>query len=889
MNETFLLNALKRICEILGCVHLSPQISVELVINATKIFFRQSYPSKSLSGFSEGSTLPLSVSTPRDEFQTLSARGVNFLPREKLQDTIVSNMYSRPTNDIVNTFPSARSLDLTYGTPRDPDNLTNRLSSRPPVVPGSSMIDGLTMKNRSTLHRDGWQQGNEFTGGFVTARQYENDTISSTRYINDNGINSPRGFNDEIARANLGMKGPEKYPISTIPKMKSSNTENPLYSSQESINSELYEPTYISSPYNYRINNSPSLGIDNFDRTRLSHENSLEFPTAHDSSLHERILLSPSISPSVRDLDNSTSGASKTSYPKSSRSSFLSDNLYAFYEMFWDRVLIIIRSVVYPEEKCGDTLVLLKELHEFITGSIQETSLVLAVDLVLQRVVTEIASKVGKFNPESSVLSVNQSKENIAGCIAVVHQFISSQSSLQLIEVVSFASSKVMQNLTDLLNWCCSDNTSSLEINNSITHLLQNRQASAAIDQVFQNMESELFLSPAWNERLQQFIYKLQSLLDPNLANPTLEAFGGAIIGLGRDHEIVVDMMAKFSEAESYENEFQTARKDISRRITVLESALKAELQADTVIKYFQGILVDLSRANNNLKAQKTSQELISRKNEVIEIALKVAFDSEVICNMGEKFLNSIIDDIQQRRRQPQLKAMLDQLAFLKAQLSDLMKSADSFKLQTLNKVAHLLEKYNYKNIKILRNPRDPVIAFLDSTKTSVISCNLILNQNLYPHSSRLIKSYYEMDRTGKIKSVAGIIQAFAKAHCLQTTLNSYGWNILIIHFLLRFGFLENLQSYEYLPNISSGVNTPRSKLNDVDVTFVENAPLSRGCQDQINRTSVTELLISFFRYFSYEADIFGQVFTLRGKGQVSFFMLYCLYTLHLPFLTGNS
>ena len=58
LDEKFLLNALKRICEILGCVHLSPQVEIDLVVNAARIFFKQVQPSR------KPFSLPLSQSTP---------------------------------------------------------------------------------------------------------------------------------------------------------------------------------------------------------------------------------------------------------------------------------------------------------------------------------------------------------------------------------------------------------------------------------------------------------------------------------------------------------------------------------------------------------------------------------------------------------------------------------------------------------------------------------------------------------------------------------------------------------------------------------------------------------------------------------------------------------
>ena len=166
-----------------------------------------------------------------------------------------------------------------------------------------------------------------------------------------------------------------------------------------------------------------------------------------------------------------------------------------------------------------------------------------------------------------------------------------------------------------------------------------------------------------------------------------------------------------------------------------------------------------------------------------IKICTKLTTDSEMMCKVGDRFVEHAVLEVQSMRTQPSLKALLEQLKTLRAQLEEVTESIEIIKTQTLLNLSCNLSQLGYGNVRIQKKFLESVITFTDNeVNIKPMNCTVVLNKPIYPYSSRLISTYFKSDTSDKIKIFAGFIKCFAKEHQLHAELSSYAWNIMIIH-----------------------------------------------------------------------------------------------------------
>jgi hypothetical protein len=124
IDEMFLLNALNRICEIIGCSNLSPQIDTEVVKNAVKVFYRQHYARNKYGNIeAEYQNKPYQNDSCRyDISQTQPSRMVNSSnPVTMLQINKVNEVSPRYVNDDIsariNTLKSDKYSSSSVSVP----------------------------------------------------------------------------------------------------------------------------------------------------------------------------------------------------------------------------------------------------------------------------------------------------------------------------------------------------------------------------------------------------------------------------------------------------------------------------------------------------------------------------------------------------------------------------------------------------------------------------------------------------------------------------------------------------------------------------------------------------------------------------------------------------
>jgi hypothetical protein len=124
-----------------------------------------------------------------------------------------------------------------------------------------------------------------------------------------------------------------------------------------------------------------------------------------------------------------------------------------------------------------------------------------------------------------------------------------------------------------------------------------------------------------------------------------------------------------------------------------------------------------------------------------------------------------------------------------------------------------------------------------------------------------MIKEYWEMDKTLKIKKFMLFMKTFAKLWKIVDSpngmLSSYCLTVMCLHVLLHYKFLPNIQSLKGI-NYSDGF--------DVSYVKLDNLPLAY--ESRLESTNVSHLLFLFSDYYTEKFNIDTDVVTLRGQGE---------------------
>ena len=183
-------------------------------------------------------------------------------------------------------------------------------------------------------------------------------------------------------------------------------------------------------------------------------------------------------------------------------------------------------------------------------------------------------------------------------------------------------------------------------------------------------------------------------------------------------------------------------------------------------------------------------------------------------------------------------------------------------------RIGDTLRKNGYTNVQVIPFARVPVVKCRDEIKN--LDIDLVINKRIAIHNSDLIKHYIRADESGKVKKVAHLVKALAKAHNIGEAslgfISSYSWVVLLLHTLLL---------HEYLPAFQTG-GALNSKEESADifcesfyVGFSVPIPLPPFYRDRLASTSVEELLTLFTGYLSSRVNVLDDCLTMRGQGEV--------------------
>ena len=101
-------------------------------------------------------------------------------------------------------------------------------------------------------------------------------------------------------------------------------------------------------------------------------------------------------------------------------------------------------------------------------------------------------------------------------------------------------------------------------------------------------------------------------------------------------------------------------------------------------------------------------------------------------------------------------------------------------------------------DVQVITSARVGVINFVYTHDKLKQECDIVVNNVLAVHNSNLIRSYWKIDKTNKVRAFLLLVKKFAKNFSLSQAyegyLSSYAWVVLGLHFLLRFGYVPCLQ-----------------------------------------------------------------------------------------------
>lgn len=174
-----------------------------------------------------------------------------------------------------------------------------------------------------------------------------------------------------------------------------------------------------------------------------------------------------------------------------------------------------------------------------------------------------------------------------------------------------------------------------------------------------------------------------------------------------------------------------------------------------------------------------------------------------------------------------------------------------------LARLATIMEENNISILSKVLEARVPVIKMHDPK--SKLQVDICVNNTLAVRNTELLKAYVDLDE--RFRYVCILVKLWAKRRDLNDayhgTLSSYAYTLLVIHYLqtLNPPVLPCLQRMENGKRIPKGQSVPKemvgkgkSKLYN---TYFDRTVTPETFQSA-NHTPVHELLLGFFRYFTY-------------------------------------
>jgi DNA polymerase sigma len=173
------------------------------------------------------------------------------------------------------------------------------------------------------------------------------------------------------------------------------------------------------------------------------------------------------------------------------------------------------------------------------------------------------------------------------------------------------------------------------------------------------------------------------------------------------------------------------------------------------------------------------------------------------------------------------------------------------------------LKNYGMSNVLPLASARVPIVKFMDPA--SNISCDVCINNLLALSNSRLLADYTSLD--ARVRPLVLIVKYWAKRRQInkpyEGTISSYAFVLMVINFLQQ-------RKPPILPCLQRmlGTDTTPVVVQGFDCSYFKDLDQLRGF-GALNRETLGELLLAFFRYYAHEFDYKNLVISVRTGGML--------------------
>ncbi|KIV83617.1 hypothetical protein PV11_05630 [Exophiala sideris] len=157
------------------------------------------------------------------------------------------------------------------------------------------------------------------------------------------------------------------------------------------------------------------------------------------------------------------------------------------------------------------------------------------------------------------------------------------------------------------------------------------------------------------------------------------------------------------------------------------------------------------------------------------------------------------------------------------------------------------------------------------------VQCDINFTNFVAMHNSTLLKLYQSFD--SRVGEVGIFVKIWAKARDINTpyrgTLSSYGYILLVLHYLMNIASPPVIPNLQYLAKLGDGWNPDMQipLFEGFDVRFINDPDQIKALQDEMaankNRETSSQLLRGFFRYYATREGFHWtrDVISIRQKG----------------------
>ncbi|GAA5856178.1 hypothetical protein JCM9279_000927 [Rhodotorula babjevae] len=188
--------------------------------------------------------------------------------------------------------------------------------------------------------------------------------------------------------------------------------------------------------------------------------------------------------------------------------------------------------------------------------------------------------------------------------------------------------------------------------------------------------------------------------------------------------------------------------------------------------------------------------------------------------------------------------------------------------------LGRLIEQETNFYVKMLPRARIPIIKLTMPATPACpagVACDIGFENRLALENTRLLLTYAMVD--SRLRTLVLFLKVWTKRRKINNpyrgTLSSYGYVLLVIH------FLAHVKQPPVLPNLQRLPLPDATPLDDLtydghDIAFFDDVDALPSVFQTLNTDSAGELLIDFFRYWSKEFNYAHQVVSIRSdKGTV--------------------